>query len=186
MILKVAVLEAIRRGEVSLQFRRWVRPTVKRGGTLTTALGVVAIGAVEPIDEAVIDDAAVRAAGFASRDALLASLAPEGQLYRIRVSFHGEDPRIALRDVELDDDALDVLRAKLARMDGRSPWTRRYLELIGRHEAVRAADLAAKLGLETLDFKAKVRRLKALGLTESLDVGYRLSARGRSYLQRTE
>jgi hypothetical protein len=30
-----------------------------------------------------------------------------------------------------------------------------------------------------------VRKLKALGLTESLEVGYRLSPRGRAYLART-
>lgn len=47
---------------------------------------------------------------------------------------------------------------------------------------MRAANLAALLGRETLPFKADVRRLKALGLTESLDVGYRLSPRGRAFL----
>jgi hypothetical protein len=31
-------------------------------------------------------------------------------------------------------------------------------------------------------FKRRVRRLKELGLTESLPVGYRLSPRGRSFL----
>jgi ribosomal protein S19E (S16A) len=30
-----------------------------------------------------------------------------------------------------------------------------------------------------------VRKLKELGLTESLDVGYRLSPRGRAFLART-
>jgi len=34
----------------------------------------------------------------------------------------------------------------------------------------------------TLPFKRDVRELKELGLTESLDVGYRLSLRGRAYL----
>jgi hypothetical protein len=47
---------------------------------------------------------------------------------------------------------------------------------------VRAPDLAAGLGRETLPFKADVRKLKELGLTESLLVGYRLSPRGRAYL----
>ena len=47
------------------------------------------------------------------------------------------------------------------------------------------ADLAASLGRERLSFKADVRKLKALGLTESLEVGYRLSPRGRAFLERS-
>ena len=47
---------------------------------------------------------------------------------------------------------------------------------------MRAPDLAASLGRETLPFKRDVRKLKELGLTESLEVGYRLSPRGRAYL----
>ncbi len=43
---------------------------------------------------------------------------------------------------------------------------------------------AGELGRERLPFKADVRKLKRLGLTESLDVGYRLSPRGRAYLDR--
>ena len=36
--------------------------------------------------------------------------------------------------------------------------------------------------MERLRFKERVRRLKALGLTESLEVGYRLSPRGQAFL----
>lgn len=36
--------------------------------------------------------------------------------------------------------------------------------------------------MEQRPFKANVRKLKELGLTESLEVGYRLSARGRALL----
>jgi hypothetical protein len=38
------------------------------------------------------------------------------------------------------------------------------------------------MGRERLAFKADVRRLKDLGLTESLPVGYRLSPRGRALI----
>jgi hypothetical protein len=51
-----------------------------------------------------------------------------------------------------------------------------------RRPATLAADLAAELGRETQPFKADVRRLKELGLTESLEVGYRLSPRGDAVL----
>jgi hypothetical protein len=56
------------------------------------------------------------------------------------------------------------------------------LELIARHPETRAADLAPMLGRERLPFKADVRKLKELGLTESLRIGYRLSPRGRAAL----
>jgi predicted transcriptional regulator len=55
------------------------------------------------------------------------------------------------------------------------------LGLIAERPATRAPDLAASLGRETAPFKADVRKLKELGLTESLEVGYRLSPRGRAY-----
>ena len=42
--------------------------------------------------------------------------------------------------------------------------------------------LADEAGQERLSFKTRVRRLKALGLTESLEVGYRLSPRGAAFL----
>ena len=39
-----------------------------------------------------------------------------------------------------------------------------------------------RVTLDTQPFKRDVRKLKALGLTESLEVGYRLSPRGRAWL----
>jgi hypothetical protein len=49
---------------------------------------------------------------------------------------------------------------------------------------VRAGDLADDFGAEKADFKLDVRKLKGLGLTESLKVGYRLSPRGAVVLER--
>jgi hypothetical protein len=48
---------------------------------------------------------------------------------------------------------------------------------------VRAGDLCRVAGQEILTFKTNVRKLKALGLTESLEVGYRLSPRGTAWLK---
>ncbi|HEX5894931.1 MAG TPA: hypothetical protein VFY47_01300 [Thermoleophilaceae bacterium] len=73
---------------------------------------------------------------------------------------------------------------RLARLDAASrhgPWTAAALDLIAERPGTRAPDLAASLGRETARFKADVRKLKELGLTESLEVGYRLSPRGRAY-----
>jgi DNA-binding IclR family transcriptional regulator len=71
-------------------------------------------------------------------------------------------------------------------MDERSshgPWTRQILELIAASPATRAADLAKRIGWDVPTFKGHVRRLKELGLTESLEVGYRLSPRGDEFLR---
>jgi hypothetical protein len=54
--------------------------------------------------------------------------------------------------------------------------------MIAAHEAVRAPDLATRVGLDTPRFKRRVRLLKGLGLTISLDVGYRISPRGKALL----
>ena len=52
--------------------------------------------------------------------------------------------------------------------------------------ATRAGDLADEVGRERLPFKADVRKLKNLGLTISLGVGYELSPRGQAYLDGLE
>ena len=54
---------------------------------------------------------------------------------------------------------------------------------VGRRHHPRATgvgEVAAELGRDTASFKRDVRKLKELGLTESLDIGYRLSPRGEA------
>jgi hypothetical protein len=169
-----------------MAFRRWKRPTVKTGGRLRTPMGELAIDAVERIEPGQITEVDVRRAGFADRDSLLASLRPEGDLYRIAFHVRGPDPRVALRERgDLTGDERDEIARRLARMDARSthgPWTTQTLTLIADRPATLAADLAAEMGRERLPFKADVRKLKELGLTESLEKGYRLSPRGRAFL----
>lgn len=186
MLLDRRTLQGIAEGSITQVLRRWRRPSVKSGGTLLTAIGQLAIDAVEPITEDQIDAADAKAAGFDSReDALAALTAREGSLYRVRIRLIGPDPREALRLTgELTDAETSGLIARLDRLDARQPWTRATLALIAAHPGRRAAELAALLGREMLPFKQDVRRLKALGLTESLDVGYRLSPRGETLLPR--
>jgi hypothetical protein len=64
------------------------------------------------------------------------------------------------------------------------PWTYEVLRAIGDNPGLRAPDLAASFGRETLPFKRDVRKLKELGLTISLEIGYRLSERGEAVLKR--
>ena len=187
MLFRRADLDAIAAGEITLAFRRWRRPTVKAGGTLHTAVGLLAIESVKAIDPARISRADARRAGFADADAARAALRGEGETYRIAFHVAGPDPRIALRaDAALGPDDRAAIAARLARLDGASshgPWTATTLQAIADAPGVRAADLAAGLGREKLPFKADVRKLKALGLTESLERGYRLSPRGRAWLE---
>ena len=189
MLLRTAVLERIVRGEISLVFRRWRRPTVRAGGSLRTALGVLRILDVAPVSEADISEAAAGRAGFSSRAALLDGLGSrEGQVYRIAVEYAGADPRIALRQQDdLSDAEIEQIVGRLERLDARSPagpWTARVLAAIEARPGVVAGTLAAGLGCERDWLKPNVRKLKNLGLTNSLTSGYELSARGRVVLKR--
>lgn len=182
-------LEAIAAGDVRLAFRRWKRPTVKAGGTLRTAVGVLAIDAVERVRERDLGERDARAAGFPSRAALVAELQKrDGELYRIELRLAGPDPRAELcRRAELGAGERAEIDRRLARCDRasrRGPWTAAVLGAIAERPATRAADLAAALGFEVRWLKLRVRRLKELGLTESLGTGYRLSPRGAAYLRR--
>jgi hypothetical protein len=171
--------DGIRDGRVTVAFRRWRRPTVKAGGTLQSPAGVLGIDEVAAVEPADVTDADARAAGFRDRDEVLADLRPEGTLYRIRFHRAGDDPRVALR--ERTDVADDELADLVARLRGWA-WAVPTLALIGDEPGTVSTELAGRLGEERATFKQRVRRLKALGLTESLPVGYRLSPRGRVVL----
>ncbi|HUV33175.1 MAG TPA: hypothetical protein VMW31_06345 [Devosiaceae bacterium] len=189
MLIKLEVLEAIRRGEIDIQFRRWQRATVKAGGTLKTRVGVLKIGAIDPVSVDQVTERDCRRAGFADRAEFvkwLDTMKP-GELCRIEVSYLGEDPRVALRQkADLSAAELVGIDKTLDGYDDRAdigPWTTRFLAIIEKHPARLAEELGHELGLEKHPFKSRVRKLKALGLTESLEVGYRLSPRGRSVLK---
>jgi len=192
MLFKRPFLDGIVSGKITAAFRRWTRPTVRAGGTLKTAVGVLAIDSVERVPREAITEAEARRAGYPSRDALMAELdaREQGEIYRIELRYAGPDPRIALRErAELSGEELAALRKKLDRLDGASPvgpWTLAVLRLIGRNPGVRAGDLASQFGQERAAFKVNVRKLKGLGLTESLETGYRLSPRGRALLDSVE
>jgi hypothetical protein len=183
-------LDGIRAGDVTLAFRRWERPRARAGGRQRTAVGELAIESVERIDPDEITLADARRAGFESIDELLAELDDERDrpVWRISLRWAGEDPRRALRErADLDADELAELRTRLERLDRASrhgPWTLDALELIAKRPAVRAVELAAVAGREKQPFKRDIRKLKELGLTESLERGYRLSPRGRVLLER--
>lgn len=189
MLFKNAILKGIRAGRVSLAFRRWKRAAATKGQKLLTDAGVVEILEVAAVPEGAITVAEARKAGYGDLESLLKELDrwPTGDLYRIRVRFHGEDPRITLReDARLTEDDRSEIGVKLASLDKRSrrgPWTSAFLSAIAQNPGLPARDLAAAINWDAEDLKLKVRRLKELGLTESLQPGYRLSPRGRAWMQ---
>lgn len=187
MLIRQAHLQAIASGAISVAFRRWRSPTVKAGGTLRTSLGVLAIDDVDVVRESDITDAIAVAAGYPSKTSLLAELGRRsGRIFRIRLRLAGPDPRIALRKrSSLSGTEREQVLGALKRLDRyskRGPWSEAALKAIATHPGRRAADLAADLGWEKDWLKANVRKLKELGLTESLEIGYRLSPRGKSAL----
>jgi hypothetical protein len=189
MLFPARLLGAIADGTVDRAFRRWERPRVKPGGRQRTAAGVIGFESVEPVAREALTEADARRAGFGSLDQLLRFVdrRAEGTIYRIRLSLLGPDPRVALRVSVPDDDELRELERRLERLDRSSShgaWTRPVLVAIRDRPGVPAAELAAGFGREKLPFKLDVRKLKELGLTESLRPGYRLSPRGRSLVER--
>ncbi len=187
MLLKDETIAAIRAGRITLLFRRWKTPRAKAGGRSRDARGVVEVLSVERVRR--VTEREARAAGHASLAALREDLARhsgDGDLYRIAVRWGGADPRAALRQrAKLGTDEQSALAAKLVRLDARSSdgaWTARVLRAIAAQPGVVSTKLAAQLGMPRPEFKLRVRKLKELGLTESLEVGYRISPRGRAML----
>lgn len=92
MLIKLDILEKIKSGEITLQFRRWRRRTVKSGGTLKTRVGVLQIGEITPIKAEDVTEADARRAGFSDVPDFLAWLdtMKPGELDRIEVSYKGE------------------------------------------------------------------------------------------------
>jgi hypothetical protein len=188
MLIKNKILERIKSGEISLIFRRWKRAGVKAGGTQMTQLGVLGIDSVKVVTEKQITEKDAKAAGFASKKELLADFYDRDEdIYRIGVHWVGEDPRKALRaDNKLSSKELDEIIGKLQKLDQNSQrgnWTQLYLQMIHDQPNTHAQILAESIGLSIPTFKPWVRKLKALGLTESLRPGYRLSPRGEKVLK---
>jgi hypothetical protein len=183
MLFRSDILQGIAEGRVTLAFRRWRRPPPADGSTLRSPVGVLRLGRVTLVNEDDITPEDVRRTGM-SVDELRVSIAGDGTLLRIELRLAGDDPRIALRERVPEQGELEAIVAKLARIDAacQAPWTTRYLRLIAERPGVVSHTLARQVDSDVLPFKRRVRQLKELGLTESLEVGYRLSPRGRAVL----
>lgn len=193
MLFEQRLREGLRDGTITLAFRRWRRAQVVAGHHYRTGLGMVCAEAVDQVAIAEITEAQARAAGYPDVAALLGDLRGDPALPLYRIGFRRldqPDPRDELAaTATLTDAEAASIGARLARMDAaskRGPWTAAILAQIAEKPAVSSVFLAEAMGWERPEFKVHVRRLKALGLTISLDVGYRLSPRGQAYLATAE
>jgi hypothetical protein len=191
-------------GAITVTFRNWQRPQAKVGGRYRVGDVTLLVDDVRQVRLAEIADEDARRAGAEDRKAVLARLAaprrgrygggpppvqdPDARVWRIE--FHRVEPDPTPSPAEQSDvtDAdLAELDRRLARLDATGkdgPWTSITLEVIARHPGVVSTTLAELVGRERQAFKNDVRKLKRLGLTESLRVGYRLTPRGLAYTGR--
>lgn len=191
MLFKSNHLEGIKSGKISLAFRRWKKMLVRKGTLQHTHIGQVRIEDIVEIEKDAIKNSDALRAGYNSLGDLLEFLEEgEGLIYKIEVRYHGEDPRIQLREQKLVDNVtLEQLKSKLKRLDGFSKegaWTKDVLLSIQNHPRLRAADLAKIVGREKLWLKANIRKLKNLGLTISHDIGYEISPLGKTLINQLD
>jgi hypothetical protein len=181
--------EGIRSGEIRCTVRIWQRPHAKVGGRYTLGGGGAIV--VDKIQEVSVDDitsALAQRCGFPSLVDLLRT-AKHGAGERVFViEFHydsGPRTRSKLKTGAVSSEELALLVQRLDAMDRRShvgAWTLATLRAIEARPGVLAATLARSLGRPRDEFKRDVRKLKHLGLTFSLEIGYRLTPKGEALL----
>jgi hypothetical protein len=188
MQFKKDILEQIAAKRVTLAFRRWKKPGVKTGEVLVTPAGALGVEAVDKVAIAKIAEVDLKRAGYPTRSALLKELAkhPGGDVYRVAFKLKGGEHRIPAReDGRITKAEVKSAIAALKNLDQASEhgaWTVPTLRLIDKYPARRPPDLAAAQRRDPLAFKRDVLRLRQLGLTENLEIGFRLSDRGRAVL----
>ena len=177
-------------GSIRLTFRRWAKSHVRPGGRYRChPIGVLEVDRVDRVRVQEITEDDARAAGFTSRDELIGFMsdaaagpvAPDTEVWRVALHHGGDGDRVEIAlDDQLSPKDVETLARRLERL---GEWTIPTLRLIGRRPRVAASKLAASVGRERDPFKIDVRKLKRLGLTQSFEVGYELSPRGRALLR---
>ena len=170
--------EGILGGRITVSFRNWKRPHAAVGGVYRLrpagAVKVTDVRTVRLSDSATDD---LRRAGFDTVAAVADFLKLPESATVTRVEFElTEEPAAKPPPALSAEEVIGRLQASDRRST--APWTAEVLALIRAHPATRAGDLAPAMGWQTPAFKANVRKLKALGLTQSLETGYRLTELG--------
>ena len=179
--------DGVASGKITLTFRYWQRPQVKVGGQYNVGPCRVEVDSIDLIPFAAVTNPDVRRSGSSSREALRQLIAHAGPVADdtivYRIAFHRVGDRVGPVEIAPTQAAVTEANAKLDALDARGahgPWTRRALRLIDDNPGVVSTVLAAQLDRDRSAFKADVRKLKALGLTQSLEVGYTLTPLGRA------
>ncbi len=165
-------------GRITVSFRNWKRPHAAVGGVYrlrpSGAVKVIGVRTVRLCD---IEADDLRRAGFDSGAdiARFLKLPESANVTRVEFELTDEPAGKPLPKLSADD---VVTRLQATDRRSAAPWTAGVLALIRSHPATRAGDLAPRMGWDTPAFKANVRKLKALGLTQSLETGYRLTDLG--------
>lgn len=187
--------EGLLGGQISVTFRRWPRARVKPGGKYRChPIGVLEVDNVARQKIRELTEADARRAGFPTREALLEYLAagpsgpltPDTEVFRVELHHAGEaDFAPGASDDALSAADRQQIEDRLRAFDDAAdaPWTAQTLGLIAERPHQAGSQLARALGRETAPFKADVVKLKKLGLTQSFEVGYDLTPRGRAFLR---
>jgi len=188
MLFQARFHDRIRSGDIRCTLRIWQRPHVKVGGRYALGGGAIV---VDKMYETRMDDITpelARRCGFATlTDAL--KTAKHGYGERVFVIDFHYDGKTSTRSKPATEvvsvEELVALARRLDAMDRRArggAWTHATLRAIEARPGVLAAKLALSLGRPRDEFKRDVRKLKNLGLTFSLEVGYRLTRKGEALL----
>ena len=189
MLFKIVHLKGIKEGRISLAFRKWKKPMVKKGSLIKTAVGQLQILDIIEIEKSSITAEESLKSGYQNKSELISILDSKkvGNIFKINVKYHSADPRIELRNqTNLSQNEINLIIKKLQKMDSTSKkgsWTYEILNAIFENPDTRAQDLSDKLGFEKDWLKPNIRKLKNMGLTISQMVGYQISPRGKVILQ---
>ena len=185
--------ERVAAGEITVTWRLWKYAHVKAGKLYASGFpfgGAIAVEDVRAVRAADITDADAQEAGQRDARALIEfarshtgrSVEPDTLLYRVQFHFQPEAP-------PKQEYSLEEVTTRLERLDSASgigPWTLQVLRLIESNPGVVSRQLAPQMEMPRDEFKLSVRKLKGLGLTTSLLVGYELTELGQTYLDSHE
>jgi hypothetical protein len=182
MLFSADAWPGIADGSINVTFRTWKRARAKTGGRYRIAGMQIEATDVHQVQTATITEEDAHRAGATDLAALHDRLGNADVVWRVDFVYVGDDDRVARRK-ETSADELAAVVARLSRLDRNGAWTRPTLQLIDKYPGIVSTTLARHAGQERAVFKLNVRKLKELGLTESLDTGYRLSPRGEAVLR---
>jgi len=190
MLFKQIHLQGIKAGEISLAFRKWKNPLVKKGSIIKSSVGQLEIKNIVEVKQKGINQNDAEFSGYKNLTDLIETLnsKSDGNIYKIYVKYHSRDPRKKLSEQSVlsDEDFINI-KMKLERFDNYSKqgnWTLKILTAIQSNPKLKAQDLAEKLKLQKDWLKVNVRKLKNLGLTISHEKGYTISPSGNLFLDR--